>query len=87
MQSREHEASEKEAQRENESVINRFKLNVQTNAVCVDILVWVTKDEQGPGTISGKVSYVGKTECRLLKRISYNTFHNFDSITSSVHVR
>ena len=47
LQSREHEANEKEAQRENESVINRFKLNVQTNAVCVDILVWATKDEQG----------------------------------------
>ncbi len=28
-------------------VINRFKLNVQTNAVCVDILVWATKDEYG----------------------------------------
>ena len=49
LQSREHEASEKD-ERENESnspLINRFKLNVQTNAVCVDILVWATKDEQG----------------------------------------
>ena len=49
LQSREHEASEKD-ERENESdhpFINRFKLNVQTNAVCVDILVWATKDEQG----------------------------------------
>lgn len=29
------------------AVINKFKLNVQTNAVCVDILVWATKDEFG----------------------------------------
>ena len=26
---------------------NKFKLMVLTNAVCVDILVWATKDENG----------------------------------------
>ncbi len=61
LQSRDHEASEKEEQQQQQNgfsgphrqdgvrpvQINRFKLNVQTNAVCVDILVWATKDEYG----------------------------------------
>ena len=28
-------------------LLNRFKLTVLANAVCVDILVWATKDENG----------------------------------------
>ena len=49
LQSRDHEQSEKEEE-DNKLIgghnhINKFKLNVQTNAVCVDILVWATKDE------------------------------------------
>lgn len=28
-------------------VFNRFKINVLTNAVCVDILVWAARDDQG----------------------------------------
>jgi phosphatidylinositol 4-kinase len=52
LQTRDHEASEREEEETEAKTptpphINRFKLNVQTNAVCVDILVWATMDEGG----------------------------------------
>ena len=63
LQSRDHESAEREvaaaeaavspglengkASQNLPNVINKFKLNVQTNAVCVDILVWATRDEFG----------------------------------------
>jgi phosphatidylinositol 4-kinase len=43
------------------SKINRLKLNVQTNAACVDILVWATKDEYG------------KVNDSCIKRVSMRT--------------
>eukprot|EP00094_Tigriopus_californicus_P003842 TCALIF_03698-PA protein Name:"Similar to PI4KA Phosphatidylinositol 4-kinase alpha (Homo sapiens)" AED:0.07 eAED:0.07 QI:1/0.8/0.75/0.93/0.86/0.93/16/174/2161 len=52
LQSRDHEASEREdEQQETRAIphVNRFKLNVQVNAVCVDILIWATRDELAHG--------------------------------------
>ncbi|XP_040569252.1 phosphatidylinositol 4-kinase alpha isoform X2 [Lepeophtheirus salmonis] len=37
-------------------VVNKFKLNVQTNAVCVDILVYVTRDEKGADSLVSKLT-------------------------------
>ena len=42
----EHHDKEKEETGVKKSV-NKFKLTVLANAVCVDILVWATKDENG----------------------------------------
>lgn len=56
LQSRDHDAADREEEEVEEARgnssqspphVNRFKLNVQTNAVCVDILVWATMDEGG----------------------------------------
>jgi hypothetical protein len=49
LQSHDHDVNAREDQltTPNLNSINKFKINVLTNAVCVDILVWAARDEQG----------------------------------------
>ena len=42
--------------------LNKFKLLVLTNAVCVDILVWATKDENGKRVSIYKSAFVASTQ-------------------------
>ena len=45
-----HDNSEREErimEASSKHVVNKFKLNVQTNAACVDILVWAAREEAG----------------------------------------
>ena len=51
LQSRNDHDHEPKDDGKEKSVINKFKLNVLTNAICVDILVCATKDENGKDII------------------------------------
>ena len=48
LQSHDHDAFDNDNNGvDNHNVVNKFKISVLTNAVCVDILVWAARDEQG----------------------------------------
>ena len=47
LQGRQHDAEESSDRRHTFQAVNKYKLNVQANAACVELLVWAVQDEAG----------------------------------------